>query len=131
MKEDGHTVLLTTHYIDEAEQLCDRIAIIARGRIVATGTPRDLIARSRATQTVSFMTVPPVEEEAVAGLPGVEEVVCERGEVRFRTGNVVGALAELTKLVEARCVELAELRVRKATLEDVFIELTGSRFAEQ
>ena len=54
MKEDGHTVLLTTHYLDEAELLCDRIAIINRGRIVATGSPRDLIAASSRTQTITF-----------------------------------------------------------------------------
>src|SRR5690606_37970063 len=54
MREDGHAVLLTTHYIDEAEALCDRIAIIDRGRIVATGTPADLIARSGLAAIVSF-----------------------------------------------------------------------------
>jgi len=130
MKEDGHTVLLTTHYIDEAEQLCDRIAIIARGRIVATGAPRELIARSRATQAVSFVTDPPIAAEELRNLPGVEDLECRRGEVRFRAGNVIQTLAELTKLLDARGVELAELRVSKATLEDVFIEITGSRFEE-
>jgi ABC-2 type transport system ATP-binding protein len=130
MKQDSHTVLLTTHYIDEAEQLCDRIAIIANGRIVATGAPRELIARSRATQAVTFMTDPPVEEHALANLPGIEELVCVRGEVSFRTERVIETLAELTKLLGSRRVELTELRVRKATLEDLFIELTGSRFEE-
>ena len=56
MKRDGHTVLLTTHNIDEAEQLCDRIAIIDRGRIIAAGLPRDLIAESSSSQSVTLRT---------------------------------------------------------------------------
>src|SRR6188768_2560752 len=66
MKTDGHTVLLTTHHLEEAELLCDRIAIIAEGRIIATGRPRDLIAGSSALQTVTLTTTGPLDRDVVA-----------------------------------------------------------------
>ena len=68
MKQDGHTVLLTTHYLDEAEALCDRIAIVHRGRVIAAGSPRDLMARSAARQSVSLVTTAPLERAALAAL---------------------------------------------------------------
>src|SRR3954470_19614587 len=76
MKRDGHTVLLTTHYIDEAEQLCDRIAIIDRGRVIASGPPRSLIAASTGAQSVSLTTAQTLEQHWFAGLPGVEDLIC-------------------------------------------------------
>ena len=74
MKRDGHTVLLTTHNMEEAEQLCDRIAIIDHGRIIAIGAPGDLIAKSSAMQTVSLSTTPPIDAAALSGLAGIEDV---------------------------------------------------------
>ncbi|MEO8076590.1 MAG: ABC transporter ATP-binding protein [Acidobacteriota bacterium] len=125
MKQDGHTVLLTTHYIEEAEQLCDRIAIIDRGRIVATGTPRELMSRSTAMQSVSLATVQPLDPLWLSALPGVDGLTCDHDRATFRTVEITRTLAELLKLLDARGIEIAELQVRKATLEDVFIELTG------
>jgi len=125
MKRDGHTVLLTTHNIDEAERLCDRIAIIDQGRIVAAGAPRELIAQSTAAPSVFLATVPPVERELLAQLPGVQDVASNGSGSRFYTTEVTQTLAELMKLLDARSIEIAELHVRKATLEDVLIELTG------
>jgi len=75
MKRDGHTVLLTTHNIDEAEQLCDRIAIIDRGRIIASGLPRELIAESSSAQSVSLSTAIPLDPEWLSGIPGLEHLV--------------------------------------------------------
>jgi ABC-2 type transport system ATP-binding protein len=126
MKQDGHTVLLTTHYIEEAEVLCDRIAVIDRGRIIATGTPHELVAQSTATQSVSLTTVPPLDPADVSGIQGVQELVCDGNRVRFTTLTVSRTVADLMSLVDARGVSIADLQVRKATLEDVFIELTGS-----
>ncbi len=125
MKRDGHTVLLTTHYIDEAEQLCDRIAIIDRGHIIASGPPRDLIAESTSMQSVSLTTARPLDRESVAGLPGVQDLAWEDTRVRFRTATVGETLSSLMRLLDERNVELTELQVRKASLEDVFIALTG------
>jgi ABC-2 type transport system ATP-binding protein len=124
MKRDGHTVLLTTHQMDEAEALCDRVAIIDKGRIVADGAPRDLIARSRSMQSVSLTTAHPLNREWLASLPGVQDLACEGVSACFRTANASRTLAELMTLLDTKNIELAELRVQKATLEDVFIELT-------
>jgi ABC-2 type transport system ATP-binding protein len=126
MKQDGHTVLLTTHYIDEAEELCDRIAIIDQGRIIATGAPHELVARSTATQSVSLVTAEPLDHALLSRLPGVQELACDGARARFRTTNVGRSVAELMKLLEAQRADLVELQVRKATLEDVFIDLTGT-----
>ena len=127
MKRDGHTVLLTTHNIDEAEQLCDRIAIIDRGRIIAGGLPRDLIAASSSSQTVSLRTAAPVDREWLAGLPGVDDLVYEDGMVRFRTETASTTLAAVMQGLADRGVELLELHARKARLEDVFLALTSEQ----
>jgi ABC-2 type transport system ATP-binding protein len=124
MKRDGHTVLLTTHYIDEAEQLCDRVAVIDHGRIVASGTARELIAGSSARQSVFVSTVQPIGRELFASLPGVEELSCEAASARFMTSDVTHAIAQLMSRLDAQRIELVELRVQKATLEEVFLELT-------
>ena len=124
MKREGHTVLLTTHYIDEAEQLCDRIGIIDHGRLVAVGAPRELTAGSSATQSVSLVTRAPVGTDLLDGVPGVQDVVCDGPRLRFRTAAVNRTLAELTARLEARGIEPLELHVQKATLEDVFLDLT-------
>lgn len=126
MKQDGHTVLLTTHYIDEAEQLCDRLAIIDQGRIIAEGTPRALIGQSRAATSVSLETVQPIDESWLSQLSGLHDLVCEPTRARFRSADLAQTLAELMDLLKARQVEIAALHVQKATLEDVFLELTGT-----
>jgi ABC-2 type transport system ATP-binding protein len=126
MKRDGHTVLLTTHYLDEAEQLCDRIAIIDRGRVIATGAPRELIARSSVSQSVTLVTEPGIDGAAVAGLPGASEVRSEGAAVKFRTARPTETLAALAALLAARRLELVELQVKKASLEEVFVGLTKS-----
>ena len=125
-RQDGHTVLLTTHYIDEAEHLCDRVAIIDHGRIVALGSPHDLMARSKASQSVSLVTAQPIDGLKIEGVPGVMDVVVEGARARFKTTDINRTMPDLLKLLESRRLELTELHVRKASLEDVFIELTGS-----
>jgi ABC-2 type transport system ATP-binding protein len=126
MKQEGHTVLLTTHYIEEAEALCDRIAIIDRGTIIATGSPRELIARSSAMQTVSLVTAAAVDPVALARLPAVEDVVCDGPAARFRTSDVQRTLAALMTLVADQQIDFIELHVQKASLEDVFLQLTAA-----
>jgi ABC-2 type transport system ATP-binding protein len=130
MREEGHTVLLTTHAIDEAERLCDRIAIIDHGRVIASGAPRELIARSNVTPAVTLETTELLDPELLAGLPGAREVECDGGVARFRTPTVARTLAELMRRLAERGVEPAGLRVAEATLEDVFFELTGTSLRE-
>ena len=125
MKQDGRTVLLTTHYIEEAEQLCDRIAIIDHGRIIASGPPRSLIAESTVMQSVVLTTARPVDQVLLASVPGVENLVYEDLKARFHTATISRTIAGLMGLLDQQGVELTELQVRKATLEDVFIALTA------
>jgi ABC-type multidrug transport system ATPase subunit len=83
MKREGHTVVLTTHYIDEAEALCDRVAIIDHGRIIATGSPRELVAASRATLTVT--ATPRGLDPSAAGFPTCR--FCATRPRRFRSAH--------------------------------------------
>jgi ABC-2 type transport system ATP-binding protein len=122
MKHDGHTVLLTTHYIEEAEQLCDRIAIIDRGRVVSTGTTRELIAKSSALQSVTLITSSALELQTILALPGVENAACDAERAQFQTSDAGRTLAALTALLLERRIEIVDLRVHKASLEDVFIK---------
>ncbi len=124
MKRDGHTVLITTHQLEEAAALCDRIAIIAHGRVIAADTPRAIVGRSEALQSVTLVTTPPVDRETLAALDAVRDVDIADGEGRFRTTDASRTLAALTAALQARHLEIVELQVRKATLEDVFLELT-------
>jgi ABC-2 type transport system ATP-binding protein len=125
MRDEGHTVLLTTHYLNEAEALCDRIAVIDRGRIVATGTPRELVAGSKSTPTVVLSTVQAIERGWLESLPGVRILSCDSTSATFQSANVRATLAEIMRWLDARNIDIAELHVSKATLEDVFLELTA------
>jgi ABC-2 type transport system ATP-binding protein len=125
MKGDGHTVLITTHYLNEVEALCDRIAIIDHGRIVANGTPRELVAGSKAAPLVQLSTVQPLDRDWLERLPGIDELTCGATSASFRARDVRATIAEVMRGLEARGIDVAELHVSKATLEDVFLELTG------
>jgi ABC-2 type transport system ATP-binding protein len=126
MREDGHTVLLTTHYIEEAEKLCDQLAIIDHGRIIATGTPRELIERSKALPQITVRTARPLTAEQVRGLTVVEQAVEGTDGLQLRTRNVSRAVIETVNLLETQGNELLDLQIHRPSLEDVFIELTGS-----
>jgi ABC-2 type transport system ATP-binding protein len=125
MKRDGHTVLLTTHQLVEAEVLCDRIAIIDRGTVIAADTPRAIIGRSQALPSIHLVTAGPVDPADVARLPDVRDVEGGGCDLRVRTTHAPRTLAALSARLEALGVEIVELHLRKATLEDVFLELTG------
>ncbi len=142
MRDDRHTVLLTTHYLDEAEALCDRIAIINRGRIVAEGTPRDLMAASGRQHRISFVTDAAFAADLPEALAGsrVEKRVPAPATAPRTTdaasGPLVGAtlhtatpaatLLALVAALEARGIDLQELHLQKASLEDVFVDLTDA-----
>ncbi len=118
LKSLGKTVLLTTHYIDEAEHLADRVAIIAAGRIVAEGTPGEL--RSRYTDTViSFRA-----ESMPPGLPAELGAAVEDGRVAIRAASATEVLYQLTSWARQANVELADLRAAPLSLEDVYLRLS-------
>jgi len=125
MKQEGCAVLLSTHHLEEAEQLCDRIAIIDHGRIVATGAPHDLMAQAGPLQSVTLVTARPLEREWLGNIPGVKDVELRGAMAHFRTGDAAATLSALSALVRERGVELIDLQMRKASLEEVFLRLTG------
>jgi ABC-2 type transport system ATP-binding protein len=122
----GRTTLLTTHYMDEAERLCDRVAIVDHGKVIALGSPRELIASLGAEHVVEFSTsAGTVDVATLRALEGVRDVRAANDGVQLEVSElhrvVPALLAELTR----RGVEMSELRTRSATLEDVFVSLTG------
>jgi ABC-2 type transport system ATP-binding protein len=126
MKRDGHTVLLTTHDIGEVEALCDRIAVLDKGRVVAAGATREIMARSSATPAVHLVATEQLEAAALSRLPGITDLVCDGRSARFHAADVTPAVRQLLALLEARGAGNAELHVQRASLEDVFLELTGA-----
>jgi lipooligosaccharide transport system ATP-binding protein len=128
LKERGVTMLLTTHYMDEAERLCDRLVILDRGRILAEGSPRALVERHVGEEVVELRTPAEREAEVLAGLD-LEGVPSERaGDTRAFFLGRRSALAD--RLVAAARVRGVPLLVRNATLEDVFLKLTGRELNE-
>ena len=124
LRDDGCAVVLTTHLLDEAETLCDRVAIIDRGQVVATGAPRDLAAGSYRRQAVTLRARGPLAWASLAALPGVSGWEARPDGGTFETENAAATLAGLAPLLAAPGVELLELQVRRASLEEVFLQLT-------
>ncbi len=122
----GKTVFLTTHYMEEAEYLADRVAVIAAGKIVAQGTPQTLGGRDRMTTEISF-TVP--DGVALTELPiGIGATHIEsNGKVRVSTEDPVPALFSLTRWAVENDHQLPDLELHRATLEDVYLTLTDRR----
>ncbi|MBA2254778.1 MAG: ABC transporter ATP-binding protein [Chloroflexi bacterium] len=125
LRERGKSVLLTTHYMEEAEQLCDRIGIMDHGKVLEMGTVEDLISKRFRERSVRFDDIGELPEERLAALPGVVRVVREDGVVALYTPDVAATIGGLLQATEALGREPANLVIRRATLEDVFLDLTG------
>ena len=129
LKQRGRTVLLTTHYMEEAARLCDRVAIVDRGKVIATGTPRELIASLGAEHVVEFAVdeavAGDVPADAFASLPTVENVVRENASWRLTVREVHRAVPALLAALAEGGVQPTHLSTHHATLEDVFVALTG------
>jgi len=131
MKAEGRTVLMTTHDLDEAEQLCDRIAIVDTGEVVATGTPRELIEEVGGLQSVTLVTGQPLDAERLARMPGVIDARCEGTTARFQTAGAAATIGALANCLETAGIPVVELHVQKATLEEVFLGLTAKARARR
>jgi len=127
-KEFGVTVLLTTHYIEEADALCDRIAIIDRGRIVAEGTPSELKARVR-SDIVQLETGQSVDAPMLSSIPGVQEVRAQGNDWIIQVAASEEFLPQLFARVQTN--EIRRVSVEKPSLETVFLQLTGHRIGEE
>ena len=125
LRREGRTILLTTHYMEEAEILCDRIAIMDHGRILETGTVTELVSRRFRERSVRFDRLDPLDDERLRAFPGVSDVRHEDGEVVLFTADVPATIGALLAASEALGVEPENLMIRRATLEDVFLDLTG------
>ena len=126
-KADGRAILLTTHYMEEAERLCDRVAIVDHGRIIALGTPRELVASLSAEHVVEFAVGPAarLDEGALQAVVGVSAATRRDGTWRVRVAELHRTVPALLDELHRQNAQLTELRTHSATLEDVFVELTG------
>jgi ABC-2 type transport system ATP-binding protein len=125
MQGEGRTILMTTHYMEEAEALCDRLAIMDHGEILDIGTVDELIGRRFRERGVRFLRRDAPPEDQLRGLAGVSRVVAEGDEVTLFTKDVTATVGALLELTTRAGTEPADLMIRRASLEDVFLELTG------
>jgi ABC-2 type transport system ATP-binding protein len=132
LKQQGKTVLLTTHYMDEAERLCDRVAIVDRGKVIALGTPRQLVAAHVGQEIVEFQVdaEDAGDEAAFRALPAVQSARRVAGGWALVTDQVHVVVPALLSRLAERGVPLAGLSTHRATLEDVFVTLTGRRLRD-
>ncbi len=121
----GGTILLTTHYMEEAERLCDRVAIVDHGRVIAEGRPAALIASLRAASIVEFASEPPLPREALAALPGVREVHRRGPSWALAVESLPETVPPLLGAVDGAGAKLVALSTHRSTLEDLFVSLTG------
>ncbi len=134
LKERGRTVLLTTHYMEEAARLCDRVAVVDSGKVIALGTPRELIASLGAEHVIEFAVgeqAPTAQLESVLStLPTVERVVHDGVHWRLTVREVHRAVPALLAALAEQGTEPMHLATHHATLEDVFMSLTGRRLRD-
>jgi ABC-2 type transport system ATP-binding protein len=131
-RAERRTILLTTHYIEEAERLCDRVAIIDEGRIIAMGTPAEVQARTLGASRIEVRVAPAL---AGRGAPALQEAdhatISPDGEtVIVAARHPARALVELVKWIDQQGLELTDVQLKRPSLEDVFIELTGKSLRE-
>jgi ABC-2 type transport system ATP-binding protein len=132
-QQRGGSVVLTTHYMDEAYQLCDRVGVVDRGRLIALGTPDELIRSLGAAQFVAFdvdRLDGVVTRDELAALPGVAHCTVTAASAELTVASVHTTVPPLLELLASRRVELLDLSTRRATLEDVFVHLTGRHLRE-
>ena len=125
LKARGRSVLLTTHYMEEAEILCDRLAIMDHGQILEMGTVDELISKRFKERAVRFDRIDAIADEVLAGLAAVTSVKHDDEAILLYSSDVAATVGALLGLTESRGIEPQNLGIRRATLEDVFLDLTG------
>ena len=131
LRQQGRTVLLTTHYMEEAERLCDRVAVVDRGKIIALGSPRELIATLGGEHVVEFAIGSADARHDWSTLPAVTSVSCENGIVCLSVTEPHVVIPALISRLGSDRQHLASLTTRQASLEDVFVRLTGRHISEE
>src|SRR6266404_2731609 len=130
LKREKKTIVLTTHYIEEAEKLCDRVAIVDHGKVIATGTPRDLKAHSGGTTRIEVRLSKPASNGALGTLEGAVDAREVGGTYVIHSERPPQTIVALVKHLEAEGNELVSLEIASPSLEDVFIEMTGRRLRD-
>jgi ABC-2 type transport system ATP-binding protein len=132
-KADGRSILLTTHYMEEAERLCNRVAIMDHGRMIALGTPAELVAQLRAEHVLEFALAgsTSIDESVLRQLDGVCAADRRNGTYRLQVEELHRAMPALLQELRRQGAQLAELKTHSATLEDVFVSLTGRHLRDE
>lgn len=130
LRRDKKTIVLTTHYIEEAERLCDRVAIVDHGQIIAQGTPRELKQASADKTRIEVRLAREESEQTLKLLEGVSDCRALNGLYVLHCQRPPQAIVSLVKYLEAQNNELVSLEIATPSLEDVFIELTGRRLRD-
>jgi ABC-2 type transport system ATP-binding protein len=130
-REQGRSVLITTHYMEEAAALCDRIAVMDQGKMIALGTPRSLVDSLGMVQFVEFDVARPLDEAALAALPSVASVTSRGQRYRLRLDRSLAALTSVLEELGRQGVQPIGLSTHQATLDDVFLHLTGRALARE
>jgi ABC-2 type transport system ATP-binding protein len=132
LRAEKRTILITTHYIEEAEKLCDRVAIIDSGKVIAIGSPRELQEQSAGKSLITIVC-----EQSLDGIPmpewphATQTTLIQGGRgLTVASGHPAKTLVEIVKWVDARGLALEDVRLSRPTLEDVFIEMTGKRLRD-
>jgi ABC-2 type transport system ATP-binding protein len=130
----GGTILITTHYMDEAHALCQRVAIMDKGRLIALGTPGSLVASLGAEHVIEFALTDPAhvpDDDVLSALPGVSDVRHDPETTSLATSELHRAVPALLDTLRQRHATLSLLTTHSATLEDVFVSLTGRHLRDE
>ena len=132
LKDSKRTLVLTTHYIEEAERLCDRVAIVDKGKIIAQGSPRELQERYLGKSKIEVETAEPVHSDGLPTFPFAEKTVisADRKTVIIDSLSPAKTLVEMVKWIDQSGLGLVDIHLKRPTLEDVFIELTGKKLRD-
>ncbi|MFI5059060.1 MAG: ATP-binding cassette domain-containing protein [Candidatus Acidiferrales bacterium] len=130
LRRDKKTIVMTTHYIEEAERLCDRVAIVDHGKVIALGTPRELKARSGGATRIEVRLSKPESNGVLKNLEGVTDAREVDGSYVMHSNRPPQTIVSLVKHLELQGNELVSLEIASPSLEDVFIELTGRRLRD-
>lgn len=130
LRAQGKTILLTTHYMEEAEHLCDRIAVMDHGKIIALDTPAGLVRNNFQEQAIEFESLEPPPLELIEELAGVVRAQVQDTLVTLYTTDIPATMGKLLEMANEGKLKFDNLTVRRATLEDVFLKLTGRNIRE-
>lgn len=131
LRKERRTILMTTHYIEEAERLCDRVAIIDSGKIIAIGSPRELQEKSMGQSTIEIACDREIPQDAPVWPDAIKTTRTHEGKgMMVVSGKPARTLVEIVKWVDGLGLELVDVNLKRPTLEDVFIELTGKKLRE-